>query len=150
MHLYLFGMSLMISSQQKSDCCICHPSQTAICTSSLQWNCQPSDVASAAPNIGMDCPQVSSETSLVTVVADLPSVGLQCCGAGSRHVTAFVWVADSTVMRNWKWLVMNGCECRNLNSAAVGFLTLRRLMSYIYGAPILDVSRSHTTTQHSR
>jgi len=29
-------------------------------------------------------------------------------------------------------------------------LTLRRLMSYIYGAPILDVSRSRTTTQHSR
>jgi len=29
-------------------------------------------------------------------------------------------------------------------------LTLRWLMSYIYGAPILDVSRSHTTTQHIR
>jgi hypothetical protein len=29
-------------------------------------------------------------------------------------------------------------------------LTLRLLMSYIYGAPILDVSRSHTTTQHIR
>jgi len=29
-------------------------------------------------------------------------------------------------------------------------LTLRLLMSYIYGAPILDVSRSHTTTQHGR
>ena len=29
-------------------------------------------------------------------------------------------------------------------------LTLRRLMPYIYEAPILDVSRSHTTTQHSR
>ena len=29
-------------------------------------------------------------------------------------------------------------------------LTLRRLMSYIYGAHIIDVSRSHTTTQHSR
>ena len=29
-------------------------------------------------------------------------------------------------------------------------LTLRWLMSYIYGAPVLDVSRSHTTTQHSR
>ena len=29
-------------------------------------------------------------------------------------------------------------------------LTIRWLMSYIYGAPILDVSRSHTTTQHSR
>ena len=29
-------------------------------------------------------------------------------------------------------------------------LTLRWLMSYIYGAPILDVSRIHTTTQHIR
>jgi len=35
-------------------------------------------------------------------------------------------------------------------SLGVRCLTLRRLMSYIYGAPILDVSRSHTTTQHSR
>ena len=36
----------------------------------------------------------------------------------------------------------------------VKLLTFRRLMSYIYiyiyGAPILDVARSHTTTQHSR
>jgi len=32
----------------------------------------------------------------------------------------------------------------------VKLLTFRRLMSYIYGATILDVSRSHTTTQHSR
>ena len=32
----------------------------------------------------------------------------------------------------------------------INALTLRLLMSYIYGAPILDVSRSHTTTQHSR
>ena len=29
-------------------------------------------------------------------------------------------------------------------------LTFRLLISYTYGAPILDVSRSHTTTQHSR
>ena len=29
-------------------------------------------------------------------------------------------------------------------------LTIRLLMSYICGAPILDVSRSHTTTHHSR
>ena len=32
----------------------------------------------------------------------------------------------------------------------VKLLILRLLMSYIYGVPILDVSRSHTTTQHSR
>ena len=32
----------------------------------------------------------------------------------------------------------------------INLLTLRSLTLYIYGAPILDVSRSHTTTQHSR
>jgi len=32
----------------------------------------------------------------------------------------------------------------------VRLLTFRLLMSYVYGAPTLDVSRSHTTTQHSR
>jgi len=32
----------------------------------------------------------------------------------------------------------------------VKLLTFRRLMAYIYRAPILDVSRSHTTTQHIR
>ena len=52
-----------------------------------------------------------------------------------------------------------GCGCvdwmelaqdRDRWRALVSALTLRRLMSYIYGATILDVSRSHTTTQHSR
>ena len=39
---------------------------------------------------------------------------------------------------------------RHVSRIRVKLLTLRWLMSYIYGAPILDVSRSHTTTQHSR
>jgi len=38
----------------------------------------------------------------------------------------------------------------HLSRIRVKLLTFRLLMSYIYGAPILDVSRSHTTTQHSR
>ena len=38
----------------------------------------------------------------------------------------------------------------HVNRIRVKSLTFRLLMSYIYGAPILDVSRSHTTTQHSR
>ena len=38
----------------------------------------------------------------------------------------------------------------HLSRIRVKSLTLRQLMSYIYGAPILDVSRSHTTTHHSR
>ena len=37
-----------------------------------------------------------------------------------------------------------------IKKKAEASLTLRLLMSYIYGAPILDVSRSYTTTQHSR
>jgi len=39
---------------------------------------------------------------------------------------------------------------RKINATEMDALTLRRLMSYIYGAPILDVSRSYATTQHSR
>jgi len=42
----------------------------------------------------------------------------------------------------------------HVSKIRVKSLTLRLLMSYIYiyiyGAPILNVSRSHTTTQHSR
>ena len=53
------------------------------------------------------------------------------------------------------WLMLSACK---LQACVFWFftdcfgwlLTLRLLMSYIYGAPILDVSRSHTTTHHSR
>ena len=38
----------------------------------------------------------------------------------------------------------------HVSRVRVKLLTFKLLMSYIYGAPILDVSRSHTTTQHSR
>ena len=49
-------------------------------------------------------------------------------------------------------VIMNGNKVSICKAAVIIslHLTLRRLMSYIYGAPILDVSRSHTTTQHSR
>jgi len=42
------------------------------------------------------------------------------------------------------------CTLRPHRAALAHRLTLRSLTLYIYGAPILDVSRSHTTTQHSR
>ena len=38
----------------------------------------------------------------------------------------------------------------HVSKIRVKLLTFRLLMSYIYGTSILDVSRSHTTTQHSR
>ena len=54
---------------------------------------------------------------------------------------------------NFRLITGHDYHHRHLNRIG---LTLRRLMScvyiyiYIYGAPILDVSRSHTATQHSR
>jgi len=45
---------------------------------------------------------------------------------------------------------LNNCLQDVLELTPAIDLTLRLLMSYIYGAPILDISRSHTTTQHSR
>jgi len=51
---------------------------------------------------------------------------------------------DRTIPNNKPDIIIGDSEKRTC------MLTLRRLMSYIYGAPILDVSRSHTTTQHSR
>ena len=38
----------------------------------------------------------------------------------------------------------------HVSRIGVKLLTFRLLISYVYGAPILDVSRSHATTQHSR
>jgi len=45
--------------------------------------------------------------------------------------------------------VQNLSACTRVHFTFFFTLTLRLLMSYIYGAPILAVSRSHTT-QHSR
>ena len=59
--------------------------------------------------------------------------------------------ATGTMSKSFRKCVSNiprNHEVKELQKTAI--LTLRRLMSYIYGAPILDVSRSHTTTQHSR
>ena len=56
------------------------------------------------------------------------------------------WVVFTTELKSVYCAVRPGSLTK---AVFVSSLTLRRL-SYIYGAPILDVSRSHTTTQHSR
>jgi len=58
---------------------------------------------------------------------------------------------DGATARGGPWPPLQ-CASRPLDSLLFLsiHLTFRLLMSYIYGAPILDVSRSHTTTQHSR
>ena len=47
-------------------------------------------------------------------------------------------------------LALLGVHFLHVSRIRVKSLTLRLLMSYIYGAPILDVSRSHMTKHHSR
>jgi len=60
-------------------------------------------------------------------------------------------VYDTLRIKKRQFLDVDGRpERRSLSTEVLSSLTLRRLMSFIYGAPILDVSRSHTTTQHSR
>ena len=78
----------------------------------------------------------------------------RCVPAGCRKLGKNVSASDGRKQHversrrdtcNWSLLVLS-----YFHITSVLVLTLRRLMSYIYGAPILDVSRSHTTTQHSR
>jgi hypothetical protein len=54
------------------------------------------------------------------------------------------------ITNNQKKDVYFGCFVRISNRYHLFSLTLRVLMSYIYGVHILDVSRSHTTTHNSR
>ena len=62
---------------------------------------------------------------------------------------AVVWVREKRVIisNSSAWTRQGGGKIKGRFERK---LTLRRLMSCIYGAPILDVSRSHTTRQHSR
>jgi len=70
--------------------------------------------------------------------SDSPPILVACCSkSGVEHVS-------------WKGWNVEQKETSAFQAELAVQLTLRRLMSYIYGAPILDVSRSHTTTQHSR
>jgi len=75
------------------------------------------------------------------------------------HTTRFAHCSLTATIRllqilspSEQWIAHLCVPCAVTTSASAGtpLLTLRSLTLYIYGAPILDVSRSHTTTQHSR
>jgi len=104
---------------------------------------------------------------LLTAEADLNIILYQSLGCNPRRafhmsVTKLIELMTLNVIIVWDQNIVwrLNIELRNvkpdvmwvIKSFVNGRLTLRRLMSYIYiyGAPILDVSRSHTTTQHSR
>ena len=75
-----------------------------------------------------------------------------CTALSYRRISAFSFFP--LTIKPTRCTIFNSNESTNQMQQFHRFITcrliLRRLMSYIYGAPILDVSRSHTTTQHSR
>ena len=63
------------------------------------------------------------------------------------HWAILSWHCFEILESRYPFTQHNNPEEQN---SELAYLTLRLLMSYIYGAHILDVSRSHTTTHHSR
>ena len=86
-------------------------------------------------------------------------MGGNCTVAGWLAVQRVVVISGDSLPAFWDNLSVPSSRLKDLLrlltheiGTTVFVLTLRLLMSYIYiyGAPILDVSRSHTTTHHSR
>jgi len=107
-----------------------------------------------------------------TAVEDGQKTGKMC--KWTAHIThhtshSTLWLVQALIGCSKTWIMLNPLNAElnpicyllallgahhflHVSRIRVKSLTLRLLMSYIYiyGAPILDVSRSHTTTQHSR
>ena len=78
-----------------------------------------------------------------------PSLPLPCVTV-CHHVSTGLYIAEDLNSQLNRYIYLKSCIWFRFSWFQRLCLTLRRLMSYIYGAPILNVSRSHTTTQHSR
>ena len=80
--------------------------------------------------------------------------GAQLPGSVHPHFYEYLHITSNHVIRQavGSRFVQHDHQKDRIEEQCERPLTLRWLMSYIYiyGAPILDVSRSHTTTQHSR
>jgi len=124
---------------------------------SMLWDAQPSVRIpvqardfTLVQNVYTSCGALPASYSVGTVV-------LSRCTA-VKGVTLTIQPPVSAKVKNaWIYLLLPLYTLREWIRKLFSFylficilLTLRRLTSYIYGAPILDVSRSHTTTQHSR
>ena len=84
------------------------------------------------------CPQITDASECVTRIIG----GFRISNKDKR--TSDYTYEDSVEHR--KQRCSNAYTCKYIHKK----LTLRLLMSYTYRAHILDVSRSHTTTHHSR
>jgi len=70
--------------------------------------------------------------------------------ANEMYVRQVLFCTPRQILLGWLNRGTVGSVARMGELRTAQILTLRSLTLYIYGAPILDVSRSHTTTQHSR
>jgi len=88
------------------------------------------------------CPLVLHPYSCIVLIQDVPGVKVTTLG--------FNPLKPELNPICYLLALLGAHHFLHVSRIRVKLLTLRRLVSYIYGAPILDVSRSHTTTQHSR
>ena len=96
-----------------------------------------------------------SIVKLITILCYVPPLPSNLCSKyslqlllSSLFVESDSWSVNSPALHTTQRFAFLFTSASRIQSTAT--LTHRRLMSYTYGAPILDVSRSHTTTQHSR
>ena len=91
------------------------------------------------------------KTMAHTAVAILETVNTQTENRiRSKYLLCFIKPLNPELNPICYLLALLAHHFLHVSRIMVKSLTLRFLMSYIYGAHILDVSRSHTTTQHSR
>jgi hypothetical protein len=64
-------------------------------------------------------------TLATTLVPDVSYIGLYSCVERSSlvidHSSGPLKVADSTIVKKWKWLFVNICECKSRMSRATEF-----------------------------
>jgi hypothetical protein len=64
-------------------------------------------------------------TPATTLVPDVSCIGLYSCVEGSNllidHFSGPLKVADSTIVKKWKWLFVNICDCKSRMSKATEF-----------------------------
>jgi len=140
-------------------------SPTDSCFVSISWGCW-TWLLSRGRKIQKALPASCSEVRTSTISNIVPATYPRQLRFDSRPDKRLSWlyfIFFSVTKETQDWYITNREREHRLpqiplyynlqfiaHLAHTASLTLRRLMSYIHGAPIFDVSRSHTTTQHSR
>jgi len=100
------------------------------------------------------CPQYTRKAENTRAVQDWDNLSFRKTGEEKKNGDINMWSINPLKPELnpicYLLALLGAHHFLHVGRIRVRLLTFRLLMSYIYGAPILDVSRSHTTTQHSR